>query len=71
MVQKFIKLVILYTYKDSLETYQSPWIKKEFSLSSYQNKKVVAKIKLQYVINNKEEMKEFYFKNLWNNHVGK
>ena len=54
LVQKFVKLTVLATSGDSLEPNQSLGIKKDFTLTSSEpNKKVILKIKLHYLINDK------------------
>ena len=65
LVQKFVKLTVLATSGDSLEPNQSLGIKKDFTLTSSEpNKKVILKIKLHYLINDKEQSREFTIKNI-------
>jgi hypothetical protein len=65
LVQKFVKLTVLATSGDSLEPNQSLGIKKDFTLTSSEpNKKVILKIKLHYLINDKEQSHEFTIKNI-------
>ena len=65
LVQKFVKLVVLNTSGNILEPSQSLGIKKDFTLtSSDPNKKIVVKIKLHYIINKEEKIKELTIKNL-------
>ena len=65
LVQKFVKLTVLATSGDSLEPEQSLGIKKDFTLtSSDTNKKIILKIKLHYLVNDKEQMHEFTIKNI-------
>ncbi len=65
LVQKFVKLTVLATSGNNLTPLQSLGIKKDFSLtSSDPNKKIVIKIKLHYIINEKETTKEFTIKNI-------
>jgi len=64
-VQKFVKLNVLSVSGDQLEPNQSLGIKKDFTLTSSEpNKKVLIKIKLQYMINNEEKTEQFIIKNL-------
>ena len=65
LVQKFVKLTVLATSGDTLEPEQSLGIKKDFTLtSSDTNKKIILKIKLHYLVNDKEQMHEFTIKNI-------
>ena len=65
LVQKFVKLTVLATSGDSPEPEQSSGIKKDFTLtSSDTNKKIILKIKLYYLVNDKEQMHEFTIKNI-------
>ena len=65
LVQKFVKLTVLSTSGDTLEPEQSLGIKKDFTLtSSDTNKKIILKIKLHYLVNDKEQMHEFTIKNI-------
>ena len=64
LVQKFVKLTVLSTSGDKLEPSQSLGIKKDFSLTSSEDKRIILKIKLHYKINEEEKKHEFNIKNI-------